>query len=337
MKVRIELRFIAISAVLITAVSAVFMTTAKAEDDVKLSLEWLISGRHVGFFVAKEKGYYKEEGLNVAIERGYGTADSIKRISTGSADFAILSVASLIAAKAESNPPVMLVASFFNKGPETILVLKSSKIRSPKDLAGKRIGSAPAGSSLDLLKAFAKTTGLDGYQSVLMASDQTYPALLTKQVDAITGFTDNAAVMRPIAQRQDDDIEIMPYSDYGVDNYGTGIVVNTKFAQSKSPKIRGFLKASLRGIAWSLKNPEEAVAILKKHVPTMSTDTALATWKIDEKLISTSETKKYGLGYLSKERMAVTYDMAQKYMGVTKPLSLENVYTAEFIPKIDVP
>jgi len=315
----------------------IYATAARADDDVKLSLEWLISGRHVGFYVAKDKGFYKEEGLNVSIERGYGTADSIKRISTGSADFAILSVASLMAARAESNPPVTLVASFFNKGPEAILVLKSSKITSPKQLEGKRIGSAGAGSSLDLLKAFVKTTGLENYQSVIMASDQTYPALLTKQVDAITGFTDNAAVMRPIANRQGDDIEIMPYSDYGIDNYGTGIVVNAKLAESKSPKIRGFLKATMRGVAWSIAHPEEAVAILKKQVPTISPETALATWKIDEKLIVTDETRKHGLGYLSKERMQVTYEMAQKYMGLTKSLALETVYTAEFLPKIDIP
>lgn len=334
MKARTGRRLIAIAAAAITATS---ISAAGAEEKVKLSLEWLISGRHVGFFVAKEKGFYKEEGLNVDIERGYGTADSIKRISTGSADFAILSVASLMAAKGESNPPVMLVASFFNKGPEAILFLKSSTIKAPKDLAGKRIGSASAGSSLDLLEAFAKSTGLSGYRSVTMASDQTYPALLTKQVDAITGFTDNAAVMRPIAMKKGDDIEVMPYSDYGVDNYGTGIVVNTKLAASKSPKIGAFLKGSLRGIAWSIAHPEEAVAILRKHVPTISADVALATWKIDEKLIVSDETRKHGLGYLSKERMAVTHDMAQKYMGLTKPVPLDTVYTAEFIPRVAVP
>ncbi len=329
---RIEIGIVA--ALLIAANT--FASSAKAED-VRLSLEWLVSGRHVGFYVAQEKGFYKEEGLNVAIERGYGTADSIKRVATGTADFAILSVASLIAAKAENDPPVRLVGSFFNNGPEAILFLKSSGIKSPKDLAGRRIGSATAGSSFDLLKAFIKSAGVGEVQSIMMASDQTYPALLTKQVDAVTGFTDNAAVMRPIAKQQQNDIGTFSYSDFGVDNYGTGFIVNERRLKMKDPKIREFLRATFKGIVWSISHRKEAAVILKKSVPTIDIDVALDTWKIDEKLIVTDETRKHGLGYLSKDRMNATYEMAKSYMNVKKPLSLDTVYTIEFIPKIDVP
>src|SRR5699024_2664372 len=77
-----------------TAVAYASDATAPGET-VTLSLEWLISGRHVGFYVALENGYYEDQGLDVTIKRGYGSGDTVKRVATGRAVFGIADTATL--------------------------------------------------------------------------------------------------------------------------------------------------------------------------------------------------------------------------------------------------
>jgi NitT/TauT family transport system substrate-binding protein len=304
---------------------------------ITLSLEWLVSGRHVGFFVAKDKGFYRDEGLDVTIERGYGSNDTATRVATGTADFGIVSVATVIQAIANNNAPIELVSTFFNDGPEAVLTLKSSGIKSPQDLSGKRIAGGSTSSSLQLLPALAKQTGMKDFQVIKMAADQIYPALLTKNADAIVGFTDNVTILGPTAKRKGDSVVVLPYSQYGVDNYGSGIVTSVKRVEAKDPVIKRFLAASLKGIAWATQHPDESVAILKKYVPTVDNTIEVAAWKIDEKLMVTKETREHGLGYMSRDRMASTYDLVKTYLGLKNPVSIDRVFTTEFLPIVRAP
>ena len=257
----------------------------------------------------------------------------MKRVATGSADLGIADTTTVLSARANNATPVVMVATFFNGGPEAILALKSSGIKEPKDLSGKKVGGGSTSASLKLLQALASKTGLKDYKTVPMASDQIYPALLTKQVDAITGFTDNAAVIASRAQQNGDDVVVLPYSDYGIQNYGSAIIVKADRVAKQDPAIAKFLNASLKGIAWALANPKEAVAIMKKHAPITDEAVALRTWEIDRDLIVTPETKKFGLGSMQPERMESTYQMAKTYLGLEKEIDLKAAYTSHFLPK----
>ncbi len=331
-----NIRLRKIAPAILASIALASSAPAVGVESVKLSLEWLVSGRHVGFFVAQEKGYYREQGLDVTIERGYGSGDTVKRVATGSSDFGIADTTTLLSARANNDTPVMMVATFFNGGPEAILALKSSGINSAADLEGKRIGGGSTSASLKLLAVLAQKAGLKDYKTVPMASDQIYPALLSKQVDAITGFTDNAAVMAPQAAQRGDAITTIPYSQYGIDNYGSAIIVHADRVGKKDPAIAKFLEASLKGIAWSLQHPDDAVRILRKYAPLIDEEVAANTWKIDSQLFITPETRQYGLGSLHKERLQVTYDMARKYLGLEKEIKLEDAYSTEFLPKTPI-
>lgn len=328
------------SRIIVSLCAVVFMfgygSIAHAEENVRLALEWLISGRHVGFFVALDKGYYKAEGLNVTIDRGYGSGDTVKRVATGSADFGIADITTLLSARANSGAPAVMVATFFNNDPEAVLVLKSSGIAKLQDLDGKRIGGGSTSASLKLLPALATLTGLKNYHAVPMSSDQIYPALLSKQVSGITGFTDNAAFMAPQAKKMGDSIMTFAYSDYGIQDYGSAIITQEKMVDAKSPVIAKFLSASLKGVAWAIKHPDESVAILRKYAPLVDTDVALQTWEIDRKLIDTPETQKYGLGSLRADRVKVTYDMAQKYLGLERKIDVDKAFDVGFLPKTPI-
>jgi NitT/TauT family transport system substrate-binding protein len=135
----------------LSALACVFFTSlpSQAADKVVLGLDWQALGRHAGFFVAKANGFYEREGLDVDILRGYGAADSVKRLAAGESTFAFGDYGSLILARAEGIK-VKAIAMIYARGPYVLWTRQDAKIASPKDLIGKSIGS-PAGASVRLL------------------------------------------------------------------------------------------------------------------------------------------------------------------------------------------
>src|ERR1700733_2058791 len=109
---------------------------ALAQDKVLFSLQWIPNGNHFGVFAAKEEGFYKEAGLDVDIQRGFGSGDTAKRVATGNADVGIADAGSVILGRS-NGLKVKFVASFYEKSPDVIFFIKNNGIEKPKDLEGK--------------------------------------------------------------------------------------------------------------------------------------------------------------------------------------------------------
>src|SRR6516165_12624873 len=90
------------------ALAALVSCTAAAEDKVGLALDWIINGTHAGYYVARDKGLYREAGLEVTIARGFGSGDTVKRVANGSATFGIADSGAIIAARATDDIPVRI-------------------------------------------------------------------------------------------------------------------------------------------------------------------------------------------------------------------------------------
>src|ERR1700759_1736930 len=95
---------------LLTALCLMLLSSFKvsAEDKVALSLDWVVNGTHAGYFVAREKGFYKDAGLDVTVSRGFGSGDTVKRVANGSATFGIADSGAIIAARANEDVPVRM-------------------------------------------------------------------------------------------------------------------------------------------------------------------------------------------------------------------------------------
>jgi NitT/TauT family transport system substrate-binding protein len=139
------------------------MTIAAAETPtVRFSLDFAIQGQQSPFVLAAEGGYFAREGVNVQVDRGYGSADAITKVASGAYDMAFADIGALIQFNAkQSAAKVVSVFQVYDLAPMLILSLKKSDITNPAALAGKRLASPPGASSRVMFPLFARANSLD--------------------------------------------------------------------------------------------------------------------------------------------------------------------------------
>ena len=123
----------------IVGVGLLISGTAEAQQRYVLSLNWIPHALHYGIYVAKEKGWYKSAGIDLDIQRGYGSGDTVKRVATGAAAFGLADAASVIVGRAQGLY-TKLVAMIMDRPADAVYFIKGSGIAKPKDLEGRRIG-----------------------------------------------------------------------------------------------------------------------------------------------------------------------------------------------------
>src|SRR5690349_14620389 len=167
---------------------AVFAThSVYAEDSVSLALDWVVNGTHSGYYVAREKGFYKEAGLDVAISRGFGSGDTIKRVGSRSASFGVADTGAIIAARANDDVPVRIVAMIFDRATLGVIYLTESGIKNPKDLEGRAIGRTASGASVNMFPGFLKANDIDRskIREVVVDGATFAPLLVSGKVDGV--------------------------------------------------------------------------------------------------------------------------------------------------------
>src|SRR5690348_17304931 len=156
-----------------------------AQTKVTMYLDFLVNGYHSPFYFAREKGWYKEAGLDVTISPGKGTADSIKTVGTGNAEFGFPDYGAV--AKAISDGlPITAVAAFVQDTPSGIVSFADAPVKTPKDLEGKTLSIAPFGATTIMLPAFMKLAGVDvsKVKTVTYNFGAVVPSFLTGKADA---------------------------------------------------------------------------------------------------------------------------------------------------------
>ncbi|MEP9379463.1 ABC transporter substrate-binding protein [Aquabacter sp. CN5-332] len=306
---------------------------ASAADNVKLALNWLVSGKNAPYFVAADKGFYAEQGLNVSISRGNGSGDTIKRVASGESDFGLSDTAAVIGAQANDSSPVKLVGLIFGKSSVAILYVKGA-IKEPKDLVGKKLGRSAAGASVNLYPGFLQANKIEraGISEVVVSPSSFLPLMLSKQVDAVLDQSSYLGRYRKGAQEAGMDIDAFRFADYGLDLYGDGIIVKTDLIKSNPDLIKRFMAATLKGSQYAFDHPEEAITIMRKTNPEIDADVGKAELLDTKQLAMTDEVAKHGLGYIDAKHMENVRDIVTKALNLNRSVPVEEIYTLEFLP-----
>ena len=254
-------------AVLITGCNGKEQTTdenGKKLDNLSIMLDWYPNAVHSAIYVAQEKGYFKDEGLNVKIEMPADTNDPLKLAATGKVDLAISYQKQAILSKSEGIP-IVSVAALVRHSLDTLMVKKSSGIKTPKDLEGKNVGYSSSEISEETVKAMVEADGGD-FSKVKMTDVgwDLIPAIATDRVDAITGGYINHEYV--LLNKEGYDMHAIKDSDYGVpDNYELVLVTGQKTLDQKRDAIKRFWKAVTKGQETVKQNPKEGLQILLDH------------------------------------------------------------------------
>jgi NitT/TauT family transport system substrate-binding protein len=312
-------------------------TAAQAQTPVKFSLDFKFEGPSAPFLIGLDKGYYKAEGLDVTIDSAAGSLEPINRVASGTYDMGFGDINSLIKFR-DANPgnaikPIFMV---YNKPAFAVVGRKSRGVTAPKDLEGKKLGAPAADGAFAQWKIFVQANGIDASKVTIenVGFPVREPMLQNGQVDAITGFSFSSFINLKSMGVAVDDIVVLLMADYGVNLYGNTIIVSPKFAAEKPEAVKGFLRAFVKGLKDTVRDPSTAVDSVIKRNDVAKKDVELERLRMALKdNIVTPEVKANGfggvdLGRLDKaiDQIALTYEFKNG-----KPKGAD-VFDASFLP-----
>jgi len=325
-------------AMVLTAVSLMVavVPAARAETKIRFTLDWLPGSYHAPFFIALYKGYYKEEGLDVTIDRGKGSGQVVQQLATGVYDIGYPDINVLMEFNAK-NPNVAFpeVMMGYEQNPSGLFFLKSSGIKAIKDIEGKTLGPVANDSTYKTLPVFAKLNNLDLSKVKIQYLDPALrEALLIKgQVDAITGQYFRSVIDLHGRGVKYEDIGSFLYKDYGLDMYGNGVAVSPTFLKEHPDAVRGFVRATIKGVKDMIRDPQLAVDMVAKAEPLLKKDIELERLKLALSCcIVTPNVLKNGYGGVDPARLERTIALISEGYGLPRKPTAAEMFNASFLP-----
>ena len=263
------------------AAFALPLATAHAADKVTIQLKWVAQAQFAGYFVAKDKGFYKDAGLDVTINPGGPDVAPPQVIAGGGADVVVDWMPSALASREKGVPLVNISQTFKHSGLE-LVCRKDTGIKKPEDLKGKTVGIWYGGNEYPFLnwmsKLDYKTDGSPGGVKILKQGFNVDP-ILQKQADCVSAMTYNEYWQVIDGGFKPSDLVVFNYEKEGVATMEDGLwVMESKL---KDPafvaKMAKFVKASMKGWDYAKAHHDEAVKII------LATDTTGAKTEKDQK------------------------------------------------------
>lgn len=256
---------ISLCAILCLATLSIGIYAAKAPAKVKkvtLGMTYIPSVQFAPWYVAQEKGFFREAGLEVNFDYRMDI-DALQLVAAGQMDFAIAGGDQVITARAQQIPVVYL-ASLYAKFPPTIIAKAESKINKPQDLKGKKLGLPLYGTNLLAAKAILKKAGVAESDVQLVDIGYTQiPSLTSGKVDAVVGFANNEPVKLRANGYQVTELHAWDYFSL----VGHGLITGEKQLATSKPVVRKMVAATIKGMRYALAHPEETWMICQKHLP----------------------------------------------------------------------
>ena len=304
-----------------------------------LILDFVPTGEYTPHYTALEKGYYREEGLDVKILRGQGSGDTVKRIAAGQGEVGIADISALIAARANTDVAVKAIALWYRRPPHGVFVRGDSPIKTSKDLEGKKLAISPGNSHQILWPVFEKLSGLKpgSVTWVTMDAASMPPALIRSAVDAVPFFVVHEARIRKIAKQQNADIRVLAaWADLGFDVASTSLVAREETIAKDPEGLKAFLRATLKGAdyAFRQKHFDEGVGYVVKAHPEVDPDGAVGAAQVGARFVYASEVTsgKMAVGQFDPAQLEKTRDLYTQYLELKRKVGLEEIYTNDLLP-----
>jgi ABC-type nitrate/sulfonate/bicarbonate transport system substrate-binding protein len=282
----------------------------------------------VGVYVAKEKGFFRVQGLDVDIQHSDGS-QHVQLLAAGKIQFATADAAQVLKRRAETGIPIVAIALIGQTGQQGWVSLADSGIKEPTDWVGKTVGfrnTIPPD-----FNAILKANGVDpntvktvniGYQPptlLLEGKVDLYPVFLSNEPDTI--------------RRQGKEVTVFQAADYGVPTLGLTYVSNEDFIASQPDTVERFLKAALRGIQYAIDNPEEAVQIVLQYAPQEDADHQRFMLDTEIEAAYSRLTTENGLGWQTEEQWQALADTLLEFGALEKAVDVNKAFTNEFVER----
>lgn len=314
--------------------------TAQAQVDIAFTLDWKFQGPTAAFLVAVDEGYFAEEGLDVSIDAGNGSAGAVTRVASGAYQLGMADINALVNFLVE-NPgqDIKAVYMIYDAPPFSVFTLADSGIDEPADMVGRSLGAPVFDASYQLFPAFAYETGIDEAQVERINMDVPLreTMLVTGEVDMISGHFFSSMLDLKAKGVAEEDIRYFLYADYGMDFYGNAVIASGAFMAEHPEAVAAFNRALARGWVKVIEDREAAIQAVIARDPLV--DPALELERLDLALstnVMTPYVMENGMGDIVPERMASAIDQLAIAYGFTETPAVEDVWTSAFLPALEL-
>lgn len=302
---------------------------------VKFCLDWAFQGPQAPFVLAAERGFFRDEGINITMDRGFGSGDTPVKVASGAYEFGIADLSPAIRLRLSGQAPDLVAPMVIQQGsPLAVMALKRSGITTPKQLEGRKVAAPETDSARQLFPAYAKAAGIDASKInwMTVTPQLREPMLVRGEVDAITGFEVSGLFSLRSLNVGEGDVVSLRYSDAGVALLSTALLVKRPYAEANARIVTGMIRAIARGHDAAWKEQDAAIEALVKRDPTAPRALEKARMLANFGFIRTPEVLSGGYGNLPMPRVQAAIETIRSSFGITTELKAEDMYLPQFLP-----
>ncbi len=312
-------------------------TAATAQTQLPFALDWKFEGPSAAYFAAIDNGHFAAEGLDVTIEAGDGSVNTIPKIATGAFPVGFGDINSVIKFL-DQNPgaPVTAVMMIYDKPAFAIVGRKSLGVTGPKDLEGRVLGAPPPDGAWAQFPAFASANGLDVSKITVepVGFPTREPMLAEGNVAAITGFSFSSVLNLKRLGVPEDDISNILMADHGLELYGNAILANTDWAAANEETLKAFLRGVAKGWQDVIVDPAAGIESLIQRNP--AADKALETERLQMSIdqnVFTDWVKANGFGGIDGARMERALAQIAESYEFKSPPDVSLYFNGAYLPE----
>jgi NitT/TauT family transport system substrate-binding protein len=323
-----------IKLILTTLFTIVFASTAFALDKVTLMLNWYVYGEHAPFYYGKEKGYFKDAGIDLEIQEGRGSATVTQVVAAKTVQFGYVDVPTMMRA-AVKGAPVIAVGVALQTNPMSVMGFADKNIRKPDDIKGKTVASTPGDSMSQIWPLFLKKTGLKESDFKTVSGDAVTKlnAVINGQADLLLGYVMDQSMK--IKDATGKDVFPIKFADYGINLVSSGIIAHKNFVKENADLVKRFMAAATKSVEEASKHPKDAAqAILNTNPKGGRIETLTQGFELTIPLYRDPSGKKSQPFDVSDNNMKDTVDVLVEYGGLEAKAKDEfkTYYTNQYLP-----
>jgi NitT/TauT family transport system substrate-binding protein len=299
-------------------------------DEITLQLKWIHQAQFAGFYVAQEKGYYAAENLKVDFIQGGPGIDNVFSLTSGKADFGILSPEEILISRGNGYP-LTGIAAIFRRKAVVMLTKTESGIKKPVDFIGKTAAVKSSGSFREgeiQFQALLKKLGIDSSGTKIISWEPDYRSFINGTADITSAYAISGRI-RLI--NQGFRLNIIRPDDYGIHFYSDIICANEEVLKNKSDITLRFLRASLKGWNEAISEYQEAIKITLQYNGNVEPEFQSAMMEAMLPLVHTGEDS---IGTMKPEIWRGMYTAVKEQNLLANEFDFNEAFTLDFLNKV---
>ena len=312
------------------ALPMVLGAQAQAQDNVSLRLNWYLGGLHVPFYYGVDRGFYRQEGINLTINEGRGSANTVQVVGAGTDTFGLADSSSIINLISKGGE-IKSVMNILSSTGFSVVSAASAGIRTPKDIEGKTLAVSPGDPIRGLLEDVAAHNKVDISKVRFVQVDPAAKVVtvLEKRADGLLGGADDQFFL---LKYRGVEPHALRFADHGANIVGMAIFTGNNTIKSNPDLVRRFVRATKRAWEEARKNPDAAVDVAMKVKPDLNRQSTKDQMLVDFELMDSVNVKGQ-IGFGHEKDWSQTIDLLKRYRGLETQLNWTAFHTNEFLPR----